>query len=59
VQAETPLAGHAGRRVGRWELTLDREKGTQFGAWQIVSLGPDWVDDPAAADLLRRYGGEE
>ena len=57
-QAETPRVGHAGRRVGRWELTLDREQGPQFGAWQIVSLGTDWVDDPAAADLIRRYGGE-
>ena len=59
VQAETPTAGHAGRHVGRWEVTLDPGQEIQFGAWQIVSLGPDWSDDPAAVDLIRRYGGEE
>lgn len=55
AQAELPSSRHAGRRVGRWKLTLDTANELTLNSWTIISLGPEFIDAPVMVDLVRRY----
>jgi 2',3'-cyclic-nucleotide 2'-phosphodiesterase (5'-nucleotidase family) len=56
-QAELPTAGHAGRFVGLWKLTIDRDGQIKDSDWRAVFLDSQFVDDPAMVALLAGYRG--
>lgn len=55
AQAELPTPGHAGRFVGRWELTISPDGRVTRSDWKAISLDPQFADDQAMAALLARY----
>jgi len=55
VQAEVPSPGHAGRRIGVARLQMDSQGEVTSHQWTVVSLTPDFADDPEMRDLLSTY----
>jgi len=55
TQAERPTRGHAGRYVGLWELVLEPDGRVTFTNWFLIPLLPAYPDDPAVAELVKRY----
>jgi 2',3'-cyclic-nucleotide 2'-phosphodiesterase (5'-nucleotidase family) len=55
AQAERPSPGHAGRQIGRWDLELGADDQMEVNTWKSVRLGPEFTDDLALRELLRRY----
>lgn len=55
AQAEVSSRGHAGRMIGRWDLTLGADTHVNSADWETTSLGPHFADDQAMVSLLRRF----
>jgi 2',3'-cyclic-nucleotide 2'-phosphodiesterase (5'-nucleotidase family) len=55
TQAERPTTGHAGRYVGLWDLVLESDGTATFTHWHLIPLLPAYRDDPAVAELVKRY----
>jgi 5'-nucleotidase/UDP-sugar diphosphatase len=55
VQAEVPSPGHAGRRIGVARLQMDSQGEVASHQWTVVSLTPDFADDPEMRALLSTY----
>ena len=55
VQAEVPSPGHAGRTVGVARLQMDSQGEIKSHQWTVVSLTPDFADDPEIRALLGAY----
>ena len=55
VTAEQALPRHAGRRVGKLEVVIDRDGTLKDEAWKSIAMGPELVDDPAMAALLSKF----
>jgi 2',3'-cyclic-nucleotide 2'-phosphodiesterase (5'-nucleotidase family) len=55
VQAEVPSPGHAGRTVGVVRLQMDSQGEIKGHQWTVVSLTPDFADDPEMRALLGAY----
>jgi 5'-nucleotidase len=55
AQAEYPVIGHAGRVVGRWEITAVAGYGVISSNWGVVSLDAAFNADQSMVMLLERY----
>ncbi|HOG47736.1 MAG TPA: hypothetical protein PLJ35_21970 [Anaerolineae bacterium] len=49
VQADQSLEGHAGRYLGKLQVTLDASGHVEGHNWESIALNPDIADDPATA----------
>ncbi len=54
VQAEVSSPGHAGRHIGRLNVTFDESGKVGKHTWESVELGPTVGDDPAMADWVSK-----
>jgi 2',3'-cyclic-nucleotide 2'-phosphodiesterase (5'-nucleotidase family) len=57
VVAESPMAGHTGRRVGRLDVTVESDGRLVENSWSSVALEKTLADDPAMDKLLSGAGG--
>ena len=47
--------GARGEDLGKIEIALDEDSRPVANRWQVISLGPEFSDDPAVASLVLRY----